>query len=131
MKWLHTAFLAVLCSLSLSGAVHALSGTGEVDLASLPPEVAHTLTLIQQGGPFPYRKDGSIFGNREGRLPEQPRGYYREYTVPTPGATNRGARRIVAGSGPRRDVRRSGEYYYTPDHYRSFKRIRPVPPSLR
>ncbi|MBI4756402.1 MAG: ribonuclease [Betaproteobacteria bacterium] len=97
----------------------------EVGLAELPPEAAHTLALIRQGGPFPYRKDGVVFGNRERHLPRQPRGYYREYTVPTPGARDRGARRIVAGEGPQGDVRRSGEYYYSDDHYRSFRRIRP------
>jgi ribonuclease T1 len=82
----------------------------------LPPEGRQTLVLIKQGGPFPYRKDGTVFQNREGLLPAQPRGYYREYTVPTPGASNRGARRIVAGRG--------GDYWYTADHYRSFLRIR-------
>lgn len=86
-----------------------------VALSQLPPEAAKTLALIRQGGPFPYARDGIIFHNREGLLPSRPRGYYREYTVPTPGAPNRGARRIVAGQ--------NGEYYYTPDHYRSFQRI--------
>lgn len=88
----------------------------EITLAQLPPEGRQTLLLIKQGGPFPYDKDGSSFGNREGLLPPQSRGYYREYTVPTPGAGNRGARRIVVGGGR--------EYWYTADHYRSFKRIR-------
>ena len=93
-------------------------------LADLPPEARQTLDLIKRGGPFPYpRKDGSTFGNFEKRLPERPRGYYREYTVPTPGSRDRGARRIVAGSGRNGDVSRSGEYYYTHDHYRSFRRI--------
>ncbi len=87
-----------------------------VPLAQLPPEAARTLALIRQGGPFPYAKDGTTFHNREGLLPERPRGYYREYTVPTPGSRDRGARRIVAGQGH--------EYYYTHDHYRSFQRIR-------
>lgn len=92
-----------------------------VSLAALPPEARQTLLLIKQGGPFPYpRKDGSVFNNFEKRLPQQPRGYYREYTVPTPGARDRGARRIVAGGKPQT----SGEYYYTADHYRSFRRIR-------
>ncbi len=96
-----------------------------IALAALPPEAQHTLRLIRQGGPFPYPcKDGSIFGNFEKRLPPQPRGYYREYTVPTPGSRDRGARRIVAGKGDRNDVATSGEYYYTHDHYRSFRRIR-------
>lgn len=95
-----------------------------IALAELPPEARETLQLIQQGGPFPYRRDGTVFRNFERRLPLRERGYYREYTVPTPGLTHRGARRIVAGAGPQGDVRSSGEYYYTDDHYRSFKRIR-------
>lgn len=72
--------------------------------------------LIKQGGPFPYKRDGVVFSNRERRLPSRPSGYYREYTVPTPGARDRGARRIVAGT--------EGEYYYTDDHYNTFRRIR-------
>ncbi|MBL8480984.1 MAG: ribonuclease [Rhodocyclaceae bacterium] len=92
--------------------------------SDLPAEARATLQLIKQGGPFPYRRDGITFGNRERRLPAQPYGYYREYTVRTPGSPDRGPRRIVAGAGPERDVRTSGEYYYSPDHYRSFKRIR-------
>ena len=96
-----------------------------VHLAELPPEARQTLALIQRGGPFPYpRKDGSTFGNREKRLPLQTRGYYREYTVPTPGSRDRGARRIVAGEGRTGDVKTSGEYYYTADHYATFRRIR-------
>ena len=88
-----------------------------IDLAGLPPEVGEILALIDQGGPFAYAKDGTAFQNREGHLPRKPRGYYREYTVPTPGVGNRGARRLVAGA--------DGEVYYTGDHYRSFKRLRP------
>jgi ribonuclease T1 len=88
----------------------------EIVVAQLPPEARQTLALIRQGGPFPYRKDGSDFFNREGRLPPRERGYYREYTVPTPGSRDRGARRIVTGRG--------GEAWYTADHYRSFRRIR-------
>ena len=84
--------------------------------ADLPPEARDTLTRIEAGGPFPYKQDGRVFHNREGLLPQRERGYYREYTVKTPGARDRGARRIVAG--------REGEYYYTEDHYRSFRRIR-------
>lgn len=98
---------------------------GSVSLADLPPEARHTLKLIQRGGPFPYpHKDGSTFGNFEKRLPRQARGYYREYTVPTPGSRDRGPRRLIAGSGRSGDVATSGEYYYTEDHYRSFRRIR-------
>jgi ribonuclease T1 len=94
----------------------------DVAAAELPPEARDTLALIRTGGPFPYRRDGTIFRNFERRLPVKGRGYYREYTVPTPGAPDRGARRIVAGAGG--DVRTSGEYYYTDDHYATFRRIR-------
>ena len=83
----------------------------------LPAEALETLTVIQRGGPFRYDRDGSVFQNREGRLPQQARGYYREYTVPTPGAADRGARRIVSGGEP------PEVYYYTGDHYRTFQRI--------
>jgi len=82
----------------------------------LPEEARQTLELIKSNGPFPHRQDGTTFGNREKRLPLRANGYYREYTVKTPGAKDRGARRIVAGNG--------GEFYYTEDHYRSFSRIR-------
>lgn len=92
----------------------------DVAVSQLPREARETLMLIRRGGPFPYAKDGTVFFNRERLLPLQPRGYYREYTVPTPGARDRGARRIVAGGDPRWSV----EYYYTRDHYRSFRRIR-------
>jgi ribonuclease T1 len=86
-----------------------------VQLSQLPAEARATLALIRKGGPFPYERDGTVFGNFERRLPVRERGYYREYTVPTPGLSHRGARRIVAG--------REGELYYTSDHYRSFRRI--------
>jgi ribonuclease T1 len=90
-----------------------------VEARRLPREARETLALIRAGGPFPYAKDGTVFGNRERLLPRQPRGYYTEYTVTTPGSRDRGARRIVAGGDPRA----SGEYWYTDDHYRSFRRI--------
>jgi ribonuclease T1 len=93
----------------------AAAFSGDLPVAALPPEARATLSLIGAGGPFPYARDGAVFGNREGHLPKRSRGYYREYTVPTPGARDRGARRIVAG--------RSGERYYSGDHYRSFHRI--------
>jgi ribonuclease T1 len=86
-----------------------------VALASLPPEAADTVTLIDAGGPFDHAQDGAVFENREGMLPERPAGYYHEYTVETPGSPDRGARRIVAG--------RNGELYWTADHYDSFARI--------
>jgi len=103
----------------------SLRAMADVPLAALPPEARQTLVLIRQGGPFPYRKDGTAFGNRERLLPSKPRGYYSEYTVPTPGSRDRGARRIVAGKGETGSPATSGEYYYTDDHYRSFRRIRP------
>ncbi|UKE68037.1 ribonuclease [Xanthomonas cerealis pv. cerealis] len=81
----------------------------------LPPEARATITLIQRGGPFTHRQDGSVFGNRENRLPSRPRGYYREYTVDTPGLEHRGTRRIVTGGDPP-DV-----WYYSDDHYASFR----------
>ena len=110
---------------ALAREAHAPATAAPVAAADLPFEARQTLQLIKRGGPFPYPgKDGSIFGNFERRLPPQPRGYYREYTVPTPGRSDRGARRIVAGQGPGRNVANSGEYYYSPDHYRSFYRIR-------
>jgi len=88
----------------------------EVAAAELPAQARATLELIRRGGPFPHAQDGTVFGNRERLLPARERGYYREYTVPTPGARDRGARRIVAGA--------AGEYYYTDDHYASFRRLR-------
>lgn len=92
----------------------------EVAPADLPTEARETLARIRAGGPFPYERDGVRFGNREGLLPPMPRGHYREYTVKTPGAKNRGTRRIVCG-GPRAAPETC---YYTHDHYRSFARIR-------
>ena len=89
--------------------------------AFLPREAVATLEAIERGGPFPYDRDGSVFQNRERLLPEQPRGYYREYTVVTPGSRDRGARRIVAGGQP------PDAYYYTDDHYRSFRRVEARP----
>ena len=89
---------------------------GDVYVSELPPEAVATLALIRKGGPFHYAKDGTVFGNREGHLPRHKRGYYREYTVRTPGSRTRGARRIVKGA--------SGELFYTDDHYNSFRRIR-------
>lgn len=87
-----------------------------IAISELPTEAVDTLGLIEAGGPFPFAKDGSVFGNREKFLPLEKSGYYREYTVPTPGSADRGARRIVVGGG--------GEAYYSPDHYQSFRRIR-------
>lgn len=95
--------------------------TNTVALADLPPQGRTTYALITKGGPFPYEKDGTVFGNRERLLPAQKRGYYREYTVKTPGARNRGARRIVCGGVPKTPE----VCFYTADHYASFRRIVP------
>ena len=110
---MHVAALLVAFAIALPAA--AFSKPGEVRSAELPPEARATLSLIRNGGPFPYPRDGAAFGNREQRLPQRPRGYYREYTVKTPGGRDRGAQRIVAGRG--------GEFYYSNDHYRSFRRV--------
>ena len=101
---------------STAAADDPASGLPYVDLADLPPEAAEVVHLIDQGGPFPYDKDGSTFGNYEGLLPDRPDGYYREYTVDTPGSDDRGARRIIGGA--------EGELYWTGDHYESFEVIR-------
>ncbi|MGA7748706.1 MAG: ribonuclease domain-containing protein [Gallionella sp.] len=86
-----------------------------ISVAELPPEARATLRAIKHGGPFAYPRDGVVFSNFERILPKRPRGYYHEYTVKTPGAHNRGARRIISGT--------TGEYYFTSDHYKTFKRI--------
>ena len=109
------------CSLGAApDAPQAAQGLLQPSHAGLPAEAIETLALIQRGGPFPYRKDGTTFQNRERLLPARPRGYYREYTVPTPGARDRGARRIVSGGDP------PEVFYYTADHYRSFREIAPL-----
>lgn len=91
------------------------SGLADVNASQLPKEARQTLALIAKGGPYPYERDGMNFGNFEGLLPKQSGGYYKEYTVRTPGESDRGARRIIAG--------KDGAKYYTPDHYESFKFI--------
>ncbi len=91
------------------------SGLETVPESQLPPEGQETLDLIRDGGPFPFERDGITFENREGILPDEERGYYAEYTVPTPGEEDRGARRIVSGE--------EGDRYYTEDHYASFRQI--------
>ena len=127
-RWRHCAALFALATIAFAGpAVYPGAGQalardatrvtgGEIAVAALPPEARQTLQIIKRGGPFPYERDGAAFGNYERLLPQRSRGYYHEYTVPTPGAKTRGARRIVSGRG--------GEYYYSDDHYRTFKRIR-------
>lgn len=97
-----------------------LAQAQEIANSSLPSEARETLQLIDQGGPFPYPRDGIVFGNYEKQLPPQARGYYHEYTVPTPGVRQRGARRIVCGGA----MRKPDACYYTADHYRSFRKIR-------
>jgi ribonuclease T1 len=99
----------------------AADPTAPIALADLPVQGVQVHALVMQGGPFAYDKDGSVFGNRERLLPSQKRGYYREYTVPTPGASNRGARRIVCGGPPKTP----DACFYTADHYASFRRIAP------
>ena len=113
---------SLLLGLALCTGVSAWAAT-DIAVAELPEEARTTLQLIKQGGPFPYDKDGAVFGNFEKRLPLRPRGYYREYTVETPGVSHRGKRRIVAGAGPSQ-AKHDDEYYYTADHYQSFRRIR-------
>jgi ribonuclease T1 len=113
--------IAVVCLVpalaqSAQKSAAAPARSNEVALADLPREARQTLELIKHGGPFPYRRDGIVFGNFERRLPLKNRGYYHEYTVPTPGARDRGARRIITGA--------PGEYYYTDDHYETFRRIK-------
>lgn len=110
-------WLGALLGFALCGAVLARGPLDAVPVASLPAEAQATLRLIDAGGPFPHRRDGIVFQNRERRLPAEPSGFYREYTVPTPGSRDRGARRIVAGGSP------PAAFYYTGDHYRSFQRI--------
>jgi ribonuclease T1 len=114
-----TALLLIGVGFAVAGrtgeATPARSGLPTVEVADLPPEARRTLALIDGGGPFPFARDGAVFGNRERLLPRRNEGYYREYTVPTPGRDDRGARRIVAG-----DV---GDRYYTSDHYRSFREV--------
>ena len=114
MQSSHRSFWLVLLGLLLC--LPLVAQASSVSMAELPPEARITVQLIQQGGPFPYPRDGVVFGNYERRLPQQPRGYYHEYTVKTPGIHNRGARRIVCGAPV--------ECYYSDDHYRTFRRIR-------
>lgn len=138
-KWLRNGALASVFAIVAMGNIGATPGSlvsaayareaatvdgaaAQVDTipaSRLPREAATTLSLIAAGGPYPYGKDGAVFSNYERILPKMRRGYYHEYTVPTPRARNRGARRIVCG-GP---LRRVDNCYYTGDHYNSFKRI--------
>lgn len=115
----------LLLFLLATGSAFAFSGTpvavDTIKVTELPEGARVTLALIKQGGPYPYDRDGVIFGNYEKRLPRAQRGFYREYTVKTPGQRTRGARRIVAGGDP------PAVFYYTDDHYQSFRRIQESP----
>lgn len=126
------AFKFALTSLLLAAAIssplaqarsltdrQAESKPAVIRVAELPRQGRETYELIRQGGPFPYDKDGVVFGNRERVLPAEKRGFYREYTVTTPGSRDRGARRIVCG-GP---ARAPHGCFYTADHYASFRKI--------
>jgi ribonuclease T1 len=118
------ALIVLVVALAVGYGVRALRSdhdaspapTPTVAVTTLPPQVATTIDLIKAGGPFPYpRNDGVVFHNAEHRLPSEPDGYYHEYTVPTPGASTRGARRIITG--------RAGQFWYTGNHYDSFVRV--------
>jgi guanyl-specific ribonuclease Sa len=127
-QWLrpHASISAPATTSENAPATHAPSANDAAPSTSgnhdhLPPEALTTLRLIAGNGPFPYDRDGVVFGNYEHRLPEQPRGYYHEYTVPTPGEHSRGARRIITGGEPPQS------YYYTDDHYQSFRQVEAQP----
>jgi ribonuclease T1 len=113
--------IAVLSSNLVQAREPAASRVMAMSVTELPRQGVETYRLIRQGGPFPHEKDGVVFGNRERLLPGHKRGYYREYTVATPGAHDRGAQRIVCGGPPRTP----DACYYTADHYASFRRIEP------
>ena len=120
-----TGLVVTLASAALLSGVVQARGVVPTDLATvalaeLPAEARTTHRLILQGGPFRHGKDGTVFGNRERMLPRQPRGFYHEYTVPTPGARTRGARRIICGGNPPTEPQAC---FYTEDHYNSFHRI--------
>lgn len=109
----------IFCSLMLLDIGSALAfEISTIAARDLPPEAQQTLALIKQGGPFPYPRDGIVFGNYQHALPSQPRGYYHEYTVKTPGVRSRGAQRIVEGGNAPH-----AEYFYSGDHYTTFQRI--------
>ncbi len=123
-SWRHAGLLlslvAALGASPLAQAKESIAAQDTVALTALPREAQTTHRLVLSGGPFPYQKDGSVFGNRERLLPIKARGFYREYTVRTPGARNRGARRLVCGGKP---PTQPEACFYTDDHYASFKRI--------
>lgn len=113
MRFLFVSLLAIGSAFGFFGSNN--SRPDQITVAELPSEARQTLQLIKNGGPFPYSRDGITFGNFEKRLPAQKRGYYREYTVKSPWRNDRGPRRIISGQG--------GEYFYTDDHYQTFRRI--------
>lgn len=116
-RWLVAALLAaVFVASGGSAAGRQMAEIPQLAVTELPPEARATIALVRKGGPYQFERDGIVFGNFEKQLPLQARGYYREYTVKTPGLKGRGSRRIVAGRG--------GELYYTDDHYRSFGHIK-------
>ena len=116
LRWIAVVLSLSLLATSSLARDEPKTRVGVVAWAELPKEAQQTLALIRKGGPFPYDRDGVVFGNFEKHLPSHERGYYHEYTVKTPGERSRGARRIIAG--------RAGEIFYTDDHYNSFKRIK-------
>jgi ribonuclease T1 len=120
LPWSRAALALSLWTLVCVAAVARGPSPDEIAVAELPPEALDVLARIKSDGPFRYDRDGIVFGNRERRLPPQSRGYYHEYTVPTPGVKTRGARRIICG-GPRTAPHAC---YYTSDHYETFRRIR-------
>lgn len=111
--WLGLAALLLLAALAFNASFNT-GNQAPVSQAQFDPELSKTLALIAQGGPYPHRQDGTVFHNREQKLPSKPRGYYHEFTVRTPGVKNRGARRVVTGGEP------PEVYYYTEDHYQNF-----------
>ena len=122
-----SAVATALLFAGMSGGVQAKEAPtatpalAEISLSELPVQAQETYRLVFTGGPFPYAKDGVVFGNRERQLPRKARSFYREYTVKTPGARNRGARRLICGGTP---PTAPEVCFYTDDHYASFKRIR-------
>ena len=115
LAWLLLLCLVPQLSVSLLDAREKQKNITTVSARELPREARRTIELIKQGGPYPYKKDGVTFGNFEKRLPLHERGYYKEFTVPSPGSRDRGARRIILG--------KAGELYYTDDHYETFRRV--------
>jgi ribonuclease T1 len=114
-KFLLVFTLFCAAGIGIVGAKPTPDGLPVIAATELPKQAQETIALIKAGGPFPYPRDGIAFSNREKILPKEKRGYYKEYTVKTPGAKNRGARRIVTGG--------EGQFYYSDDHYASFKRV--------